>query len=157
MRAARRWRNSSGVMTRWVVPSRYGVFQLQHNLAGRGAAQAFVAQGRARDVAAEPFEFLSLVGATLCVGMQAEALGTDTALGLRSFWARRAQRGIFPRQDFSAGSGAKGNAVGAGGRMQRGQGGIGIEVGQIRDLGVFFRERAFAGQRLQQGGDDPRE
>ena len=30
-------------------------------------------------------------------------------------------------------------------------------VGQIRDLGVFFRERTFAGQRLQQTSDDPRE
>jgi len=39
----------------------------------------------------------------------------------------------------------------------RGQGGIGIGVGQIRGFGVFFRECAFAGQHLQEAGDDPRE
>jgi len=54
-------------------------------------------------------------------------------------------------------SGAKGNAVGAGRGVQRGQSGIGIGVGQIWDLSVFFRERTFAGQRLQQAGDNPRE
>jgi len=40
---------------------------------------------------------------------------------------------------------SKSNTVGAGRRMERGQGGIGIGVGQIRDLSVFARECAVAG------------
>ena len=43
-------------------------FELQHDLTGRGAAQAFVAQGRARDVTTELFAFLPLLGAAPCVG-----------------------------------------------------------------------------------------
>jgi len=66
-------------------------FELKDDLAGWGAAQAFVAQGRARDVATQPFEFLPLMGAAICLRMEAKALGTDTALGLRCLWAREAQ------------------------------------------------------------------
>ncbi len=42
-------------------------FELEHNLAGRGTAQAFVAEGGARNVPTQAFEFLPLLGATLCV------------------------------------------------------------------------------------------
>ncbi len=42
-------------------------FELEDDLAGRGTAQAFVAQGRARDVATQPFEFLALLGAAICI------------------------------------------------------------------------------------------
>ncbi len=41
-----------------------------------------MAKGRARDVATELFEFLSLLGAAMGVGMQTEPLRTDTALWL---------------------------------------------------------------------------
>ncbi len=53
-------------------------FELEDDLAGWGTAQAFVAQGRAPDVATELFEFLSLLGAAMGVGMQTEPLRTDT-------------------------------------------------------------------------------
>ena len=72
-------------------------FELEDDLAGRGAAQAFVAQGRARDVATQPFEFLSLMRTTPCIGMEAKPLGPDTTLGLRCLLAGMAQRWIFPR------------------------------------------------------------
>ena len=75
-------------------------FELKHDRAGRGAAQPFVAQSRARDVTAQPFECLSLLGATRCVGMQAKPLGTDTALGVRHLWAGEAHRQVFPGQHF---------------------------------------------------------
>ncbi len=42
-------------------------FELEHNLVGRGAAQACVAEGGARNVPTQAFEFLPLLGATLCV------------------------------------------------------------------------------------------
>jgi len=67
-------------------------FELKHDLTGWCTAQAFVAQGRARDIPTQAFEFLSLVGATLGVGMQAKPLGIDTALGVR-LWAGEAQCG----------------------------------------------------------------
>ena len=73
-------------------------FKLEDDLAGRSTAQAFVAEGGARDIATQAFEFLSLLGATLRVGMQAKPLGTDTTLGLRCLLAGMAQRWIFPRQ-----------------------------------------------------------
>ena len=43
-------------------------FELEDDLTGWSAAQPFVAQGRTRDVAAQTFEFLSLLGAALGVG-----------------------------------------------------------------------------------------
>jgi hypothetical protein len=79
-------------------------FELEDDRAGWGAAQAFVAQGRARDVATEAFKFLPLMGAAAGVGMQAKPLGTDTALGLRCLWVGKTQRRVFPRQHFLAGS-----------------------------------------------------
>ncbi len=51
-----------------------GGFELQHDLAGRGAAQAFVAEGGARDIPTQAFEFLPLLGAAPGVGMQAKTL-----------------------------------------------------------------------------------
>ncbi len=44
-------------------------FELKHDLAGPGAAEPFVAEGRTRDIAAQPFEFLALLGATPCIRM----------------------------------------------------------------------------------------
>ncbi len=89
-------------------------FELEDHLAGLGTAQAFVAQGGARDVAAQPFELLALLGPTAGVGMQAQPLGTDTALGLRGFLTGEAQRGVLLRQHFLAYSGAKRHAGGVG-------------------------------------------
>ena len=66
-------------------------FELEDDFAGRGTAQAFVAQGGTGDVATQPFEFLSLTRATLCVGMQAKSLGADTSLGLRCLGTCAAQ------------------------------------------------------------------
>ncbi len=60
-------------------------FELKHDLAGPGAAQSFVVQGRTCDVATQAFEFLPLLGSTRRLGMQTEPLGTHTALGLRYF------------------------------------------------------------------------
>jgi len=57
---------------------------LQHDLAGRGAAQSFMAEGGARDVAAQAFEFLSLLRPAAGVGMQTEPLSTHTTLGLET-------------------------------------------------------------------------
>ena len=65
-------------------------FELKHDLAGPGAAEPFVAEGRTRDVATEPFEFLPLLGAAICIGMQAKPLGTDTALWVQRLLAGQA-------------------------------------------------------------------
>lgn len=54
-------------------------FELQDDLAGPGAAQPFVAKGRARGVATEAFEGAPLMRAATRVGMQAKALSADTA------------------------------------------------------------------------------
>ena len=58
-------------------------FELEDDLAGRGTAQPFVAQGRTGDIATELFEFLALLGAARGLRMQTEPLRTDTALRLR--------------------------------------------------------------------------
>ncbi len=54
-------------------------FELQEDLAGRGAAQPFVAQGGAGDVATETFEGRPLMRPAIHVGLKAKALATDTA------------------------------------------------------------------------------
>ena len=95
-------------------------FELEDDLAGRGTAQAFVAEGRTCDVATQPFEFLSLLRTALGIRMQTEPLSTHTALGLRRLLTGEAQCGVFPRQHFLSRPGPKRNAVGAGGRMERG-------------------------------------
>ena len=43
-------------------------FELEDDLAGWGTAQSFVAQGRTRNVAAQTFEGVSLLGATARIG-----------------------------------------------------------------------------------------
>ena len=87
-------------------------FELEDDLAGRSTAQAFVAQGGTCDVATQAFKFLPLLGAAICIRMQANPLGTDTAWGLRCLWAREAQRGVFPHQHFlSARNGTKWSGV----------------------------------------------
>ncbi len=55
-------------------------FELKHDLACRCASQPFVAKGGTGDVATEAFECWPLKGAAVHVGMQAKALGPDTAL-----------------------------------------------------------------------------
>ena len=87
-----------GIITYFSSYCRFSVrgFELENDRAGWGTAQAFVAQGRARDVATQSFEFLSLLGAAMGVGMQAKPLGTHTTLGLRCLLAGQAQRRIFP-------------------------------------------------------------
>ena len=133
-----------------------GRFQLQDDLTGRGAAQAFVAEGGARDVATQAFEFLPLVGSARGLRMQTKPLGTDTAFLLWCLVIGQAQRGVFPCQHFLSRSGAQRNAVGTGGRMQRGQGRIAIGVSQVGES-LFFDERTFAGQALQHPLHDSRE
>ena len=43
-------------------------FELEDDLAGRGTAQAFVAEGRTRDVAAQTFEGVPLMGTASRIG-----------------------------------------------------------------------------------------
>lgn len=124
-------------------------FELEDHLAGWGAAQAFVAQGRARDVPTQPFAFLPLMRPTPGAGMQAEPLGTDTARWRWRLVTGQAQGRVCPCQHFLARPGAQRNAVGASRGLQRGQSWIGIGVGQIRHLGVFRHERAVTGERLE--------
>ncbi len=45
--------------------------ELNHDLTGWCTASSFVAQGRAREVATEPFEFLRLLGCTRRLSIQA--------------------------------------------------------------------------------------
>jgi hypothetical protein len=53
--------------------------ELQHDIAGVIAFESFVGNGGAGDIAAQAFEFLTLIGATAHRCMQAEAVRVDTA------------------------------------------------------------------------------
>ncbi|MCZ6449859.1 MAG: hypothetical protein O6918_03185 [Deltaproteobacteria bacterium] len=46
-------------------------FELEDDIAGRGAAHPFVAEGGARDIATQVFECVALMGGAAHVGMQA--------------------------------------------------------------------------------------
>jgi len=56
--------NSSGDITRWVVPSRQGVPELEHHLPGGVNLYAFVGQSRAREATAQLLQRLAVVGTT---------------------------------------------------------------------------------------------
>ena len=79
-RAARRCMNSSGDITMWVVPSLYGAFELQHDIAGAVELEPFVGDGGACDIAAQLFEFVALIHGAAYLGMEAEPLRVGTAL-----------------------------------------------------------------------------
>ena len=59
---------------------------MEHDPAGRGTAQPFVAECGARDVVTETFEGVPLMGAALGFRMPAKPLGTDTAPWVRRLW-----------------------------------------------------------------------
>jgi hypothetical protein len=75
-RAARRGMNSSGDMTRCVVPSPVAPrsLELEHHLPGGVGLHAFVGKGRPGDVAAPLFQRLPLIGGATHGGVQAEAV-----------------------------------------------------------------------------------
>ena len=56
-----------------------GAVQLQHDIAGVIGFESFVGNGGAGDIAAQAFEFLTLIGVTAHRCMQAEAVRVDTA------------------------------------------------------------------------------
>ena len=76
-RAARM--NSSGGIDDVSGAILVGALQLQHDIAGVIAFESFVGNGGAGDIAAQAFEFLTLIGATAHRCMQAEAVRVDTA------------------------------------------------------------------------------
>ncbi len=55
-------------------------FELKDDVACRCTSQPFVAKGGTGDVATEAFEYALQMGTAVHVGMQAKALGPDTAL-----------------------------------------------------------------------------
>ncbi len=71
-------------------------FELQDDLTSPGVAEPFVAEGRTRDVATEAFKFLSLLGTTPGISMQAKPLGTDTALWVQRLLTGQAAGGCGP-------------------------------------------------------------
>ena len=77
--AASRCVNSSGDMTRCVVPSRQAVLSLSTTWPGGVGLHAFVGQRRAGDVAAQLFQRLAVVGAAAHRSVQAETLCRRTA------------------------------------------------------------------------------
>src|SRR3954467_13241059 len=77
--AAKRCMSSSGDITICVVPSRQGLFELQHDLACVITIEPLVGIRWASDVAAQTFELLALMGATAHRRMQTEAMRVDAA------------------------------------------------------------------------------
>jgi hypothetical protein len=61
--------------------------QLQHELAGAVTLEPFVGRWRAGDIAAQPFEFLTLLGATADPRAQAEAVQVDARGKWVNFWS----------------------------------------------------------------------
>ena len=66
-----------------------GALQLQHDLASAVALEAFIGNGRARDVAAQVFELLALIGAAAHRRMQAEAVAVGAQARRGSFAGAR--------------------------------------------------------------------
>jgi hypothetical protein len=120
-------------------------FEFEDNIALRSARQAFVAQSRTGDVSAEAFEGGALMRAAVHVGMEAKALSADAALWrVVCLVAREAQGRIFPGQHFLPRSRSEGDAVRAGCRVQRVQGGVVLGISQGEAFRGVFNERAFS-------------
>ena len=58
-----------------------GAFELQHDITGTTALEAFVGNGWTGNVSAQVFEFLALMGGAADLGMEAKALLVDTVHG----------------------------------------------------------------------------
>jgi hypothetical protein len=76
--------NSSGDITKCVVPSRHGGLELQHHLARSVALHALVGQGWAGDVTVQLFPPLALIGRAMHRRVPSEAgqKGPEMALCL---------------------------------------------------------------------------
>ncbi len=115
-------------------------FQLQHDIAGAVECEPFIGDGRAGDVAAQLLELSTLIHGAAHRAVEAEPLLVGTALPGRG----RIKVGNRSQgDDFLTGPWSQGNAIGASGRLQRRQGGLGI--GQVPHA-LLFKEIASACQ-----------
>ena len=117
-------------------------FELQHDVACAVAFKPFVGNRRTGNVTAQTFELMALMGGTVDVGVQAEAVfgGTQLLGGLH-----RLRGNGLQGQDFLAGAGAECDSVGAGRRLQRRQGKTGVGFGQIGHA-LLFNQNTLACQ-----------
>ena len=107
--AASRCMNSSGDITRWVVPSRQGVLSSSTTCPAALVCMRLVGQSPVRDVAAQLLQRLAVFGAAARGGVQAESVdvGAQRLLEVRVPGHRALQR-----QHLLAGAWAKGDAIG---------------------------------------------
>ncbi len=120
-----------------------GAFELYHDLTGPVACQPFIGDGRAADVPTKVFELMTLVDGEPHFGMEAKALLVDTALRRER---RHSVRDALQGEYFLPGARPECDAVGAGGRLQGGQGAFGIGIGYIGHA-LLLNQIAFARQQ----------
>ena len=121
-----------------------GAFQLQYDIAGAVEFEPFIGDGGAGDIAAQLFEFVALTSGAAHRGVEAEPLLVGAAY-LRILPIKAGNR--LHRQHFLTRAGTECNAVGAGGRLQRRHGRIGIGFGHVGHP-LFFDQIAKACQQL---------
>ena len=59
-----------------------GAFELQHDIACAVTFKSFIGNGWTRDIAAQAFELVALIGGAAHVGMQAKAVFADITFGV---------------------------------------------------------------------------
>jgi hypothetical protein len=108
--------NSSGDITRWVVPSRRRGLQLQHDLASGVGLYAFIGQRRACDVAAQLLQRLVIVGAAAHGSVQAETVDVGAQMPIE---VGIPGHDALHRQHLLAGTRPEGDPISTGRCLQR--------------------------------------
>ncbi|MCI0654233.1 MAG: hypothetical protein L0Y39_07125 [Methylococcaceae bacterium] len=80
---AKRCMNSRGDSTIWVVPSGYGLYDEQQDIACAVTFEPGNGNCRTRDVTTRVIEWIALPGGAADVGMRAEAVFVGTQIGSR--------------------------------------------------------------------------
>jgi hypothetical protein len=141
--------NSSGDITGGAVA--VGALKSQYHIASAVTLEPLVGDRRAGDVTAQPFELVTLVGVA---SRTAACRLKPCAL------AHKAGEADSPRPEtacrlntFSPRAWPKGNAVGAGARLQGHERLIGLDAGQVA-YALLFNEDALTSQQPHQRRDD---
>ena len=126
-------------------------FELQHNLAFAIAAEPFVGDRRAADVAAQPFESRPLMRSGAHCGMEAEAVRIGAKAGSAGFPVA-AHHGA-QTQHLLSGTRIEGDSIGARGGLQGLERVIGSDVGEVGHP-LLFNEIAPAGEQSHEPHDN---
>jgi len=128
-----------------------GALELQHDLAFAIATEPLIGDRGARDVAAQPFEPPSLMRTDAHRGVQAEAVRLGAQAGGGGYLLAPCH-GAHAQHLLSRAR-TQGDSIRAPGRLQRIEGCVGADVGELAHA-LLFDEMAIAGEHPHEPHDE---